>query len=229
MGNNLKRLLRKHGHECHMFDCGSTAINQGYNQQAENLSLEAFVQHLPKPRIVWVMVPTSDEFATLADRLTTLLEPGDIVIDNKNSYCQGSEYCAETLKQRGIHYVDVGTSTAALSVKRGYCFMIGGDPEVVQYLEPVFQALAPVPKNKAVSTKSNVSNLKRKRYKSKSTVSHLYCGEAGAGHFARQFYEGAEQSLMRAYAEVLAERDRPTPDPLIPVPSRPSTTTPSAK
>jgi 6-phosphogluconate dehydrogenase len=210
MGNNLTRLLRKHGHECHVFNCASVEASERYDQSSTDWSLEAFVQQLPKPRIVWVMVPTSGEFRSLVERLLTLLEPGDIVVDNKNFYCQASEYCVESLKQRGIRYVDVGTSTGASSVKRGYCLMIGGDPEAVQYLEPIFEALALVPKNKAVSTKSNVSNLKRKRYKVKPTFTHLYCGEAGAGHLARQFYEGTEQSLMRAYAEVLAERDRPS-------------------
>lgn len=224
MGNNLTRLLWKHGHECHVFNCAS--IDEEHDQQRDghqsiDSSLEAFLQQLPKPRIVWIMVPTSGQFSALTDHLLRLLEPGDIVIDNKNSYCQASEYCAETLKQRGIRYVDVGTSTAASSVKRGYCLMIGGDPEVVQYLEPIFLALAPVPKNKAVAAKSNLSNVKRKR-KVKPTVSHLYCGEAGAGHFARQFYEGAEQSLMRAYAEVLAERDRHSANlPMASLPARP--------
>jgi 6-phosphogluconate dehydrogenase len=221
MGNNIKRLLRKHGHECSVFSWCSTEIGEESCEPSSGTTLADFIHQLPKPRILWVIVPTSNEFSDLADQLLQCLEPDDIIIDNKNSYCQGSDFCAEKLKQHGIHYVDVGTSTSASNVKRGYCLMIGGDPDVVQYLEPIFQALTPTPKAKPSSAKSNLSNLKRKRCKVKPAVTHLYCGEAGAGHFARQFYEGVEESLMRAYAEVLAERDRPDLDAPIPSAKKP--------
>lgn len=220
MGNNIKRLLRKHGHSSVVFNCSCTEVEPELEEKLEPstqvvFSLDELVQTLEKPRIVWSLGQTSDTFAEMIDRLIHLLEPGDIVIDSKNAYCQGSDRCAERLGQHGIHYVDVGTSTGCWNVKRGYCLMIGGEPDVVSYLEPIFAALTPPSKSKQSAPKSHKSNLKSKRSKVKPAVSHFYCGSAGAGHFARQFYDGVEETLMRAYAEVLAERDR-SPEPTSP-------------
>jgi 6-phosphogluconate dehydrogenase len=201
MGKNVKRLLRKHGHECIVFYCSCAELGDVHEEGQTAATLEELVQQLPKPRIVWTMATTSENFAQLVSELMNLLEPGDIVIDSKNSYCQGSISCAAVLQEKGIHYIDVGTTEGNQGVKRGYCLMIGGEPKVVRYLDPIFTALAPVPRSRQI--KSNRS----RRRKLQSSVAHVHCGSAGAGHFARLVYDGVEQILMKAYAEVLAERE----------------------
>ncbi len=134
---------------------------------------------------------------TLA-KLVPLLAAGDIVIDGGNSYYIDDIRRAGELRKRGIHYVDVGTSGGVWGLERGYCQMIGGEPDVVRHLDPIFATLAP-PIDSAPRTPG-------REKKSGGTAEHgyLHCGPNGAGHFVKMVHNGIEYGLMAAYAEGLA-------------------------
>src|SRR5579864_1490515 len=138
MGANMVRRLLKGGHQCVVFDRSADAVKELTKETAVGAaSLAEFVKKLSKPRAVWLMVPAGVVDGAIAD-LAPLLEAGDILIDGGNSYYVDDIRRAKDLKQKGIHYVDVGTSGGVWGLERGYCMMIGGEPEVVQHLDPIF-------------------------------------------------------------------------------------------
>src|SRR5918994_1037676 len=141
-GNMVRRLMRAEaGHECVVYDVHPPAVKALAGEGATGTdSLSAFVQALRAPRVVWLMVPAALVDRTLSD-LSLHLASGDIVIDGGNSYYHDAIRRAAELKARGIHYVDVGTSGGVFGLKRGYCLMIGGEPSVVEHLDPVFATL----------------------------------------------------------------------------------------
>jgi 6-phosphogluconate dehydrogenase len=134
--------------------------------------------------------------AQLAD-LVPLLEPGDIVIDGGNSYYHDDIRRAAELQPKGIHYVDVGTSGGVWGLARGYCLMIGGEPEIVQHLDPIFAALAP---GRAAAPRSPGRD---KLPDSTAEQGYLHCGPHGGGHFVKMVHNGIEYGVMAAYAEGL--------------------------
>jgi len=150
---------------------------------------------LKQPRPVWLMIPAALVDATLND-LSGLASAGDIIIDGGNSYYIDDIRRARELKNKGIHYVDVGTSGGVWGLERGYCQMIGGEPEVVTHLDPIFKALAPG--NGTVSPTPG-----RAEAASTASEGYLHCGPAGAGHFVKMVHNGIEYGLMAAYAEGL--------------------------
>jgi 6-phosphogluconate dehydrogenase len=105
-------------------------------------SLPDFVRQLSKPRLIWLMVPAAVVDPVL-ESLIPLLEKGDIVVDGGNSYYHDDIRRAEAMREKGLHYVDVGVSGGVWGLERGYCHMIGGEPEVVKRLDPIFKSLAP--------------------------------------------------------------------------------------
>ena len=145
MGANMVRRLLKGGHQCVVFDMSPKAVAEMVQEKAVGAkSLAEFVKTLSKPRAVWLMVPAGVVDKSIADLLPHL-ESGDILIDGGNSYYIDDIRRAKELKPRGLHYMDVGTSGGVWGLERGYCMMVGGEPEVVRRLEPIFNTLSPGP------------------------------------------------------------------------------------
>ena len=194
MGANMVRRLRKDRHDCVGYDVHAEAVSALEKEGATGAaSLAAFVKTLARPRAVWLMVPAGVVDATLAD-LLPLLEADDVVIDGGNSYYHDDIRRAALLRDRRLHYVDVGTSGGVWGLERGFCLMIGGEEPVVRRLDPIFRSLAP-----GIGQASRTPG----REKLGGTAEHgyLHCGPAGAGHFVKMVHNGIEYGLMAAYAE----------------------------
>jgi 6-phosphogluconate dehydrogenase len=194
MGANMTERLLNHGHQCVIYD--RSPDKTGYLKDKGAIpatSYAAFLEQLPKPRAIWLMVPAA-VVDDIINALTPLLEPGDILIDGGNSYYKDDIQRAHTLAQNNIHYLDVGTSGGVWGLERGYCLMIGGDTESVQHLDPIFKALAPgagdTPRTRGKSGEYSTAEL-----------GYLHCGASGAGHFVKMVHNGIEYGLMAAYAE----------------------------
>ena len=143
MGANMVRRLMRGGHQCVVHDLAPAAVHTLANEGAAGATeLDGFVSQLAKPRIAWLMVPAGSVDATL-DALIPKLDAGDIVIDGGNSHYRDDILRAARLAERGLHFVDCGTSGGVLGLDRGYCLMIGGETEIVRRLDPVFATLAP--------------------------------------------------------------------------------------
>ena len=196
MGANMVRRLLKGGHQCVVFDMSPKAVQELTQEKAVGASsLADFVKKLEKPRTVWLMVPAAVVDKSIADILP-LLEKGDILIDGGNSYYIDDIRRAKELAPKGIHYVDVGTSGGVWGLERGYCMMIGGEPEVVKRLDPIFARLAPGAGDIARTPGREKAN-------GTSEQGYLHCGPNGAGHFVKMVHNGIEYGIMAAYAEGL--------------------------
>jgi 6-phosphogluconate dehydrogenase len=182
MGGGMARRLLRAGHDV-----------VGYTRSAETLrraeeagirtahSPEELAAALFPPRTVWLMVPAGQPVDDTVDALTPHLVPGDILVDGGNSFYRDTLRRAATLRARGVHLVDVGTSGGVWGEETGYCLMVGGEREVVENLRPAFEALAPAPDR-----------------------GWGHVGPVGAGHFAKMVHNGIEYGLMQAYAEGFA-------------------------
>ena len=196
MGANMVRRLQRDGHECVVYDRNAEAVKTLAGQGAVgSASLDEFIGKLNQPRAVWLMIPAALVDVVLRD-LSTKLDNGDVVIDGGNSYYADDIRRAQELKPKGIHYVDVGTSGGVWGLERGYCQMIGGEPDVVTWLDPIFKTLAPG--RDAVSPTPG-----RPADAGTAAEGYLHCGPAGAGHFVKMIHNGIEYGLMAAYAEGL--------------------------
>ena len=196
MGANMARRLLKRGHHCVVFDMSPKAVQELVAEKAVgSSSLAEFVTKLTKPRAVWLMVPAAVVDKTIADLLPHL-EPEDILIDGGNSYYIDDIRRAKELAPQGIHYIDVGTSGGVWGLERGYCMMIGGEPKIVEHLDPIFATLAPgagdIPRTPG-----------REKAAGTAEQGYLHCGPNGAGHFVKMVHNGIEYGLMAAYAEGL--------------------------
>jgi len=194
MGGNMVRRLMRGGHACVVHDHQAEAITRMTNEGAKGAaSLQAFVAALAQPRVIWLMVPAAVVDVTL-EQLSPLLQPGDIVIDGGNSNYTDDIRRAQTCETRGVHYVDVGVSGGVWGLDRGYCLMIGGQPDPVRHLGPIFSTLAPgiAAAPKTEGRQGSVSTAEQ---------GYLHCGSAGAGHFVKMVHNGIEYALMGAYAE----------------------------
>ena len=191
----VRRLLEK-GQDCVVHDKQPAAVASLAKQGATGAAtLEEMVSRMSAPRAVWLMVPAAVVDETLA-ALIPLLEAGDIVIDGGNSYYRDDIRRGAALKEKGIHYVDVGTSGGVAGFDRGYCLMIGGEDDVVGHLEPIFSALAP-------GAGAATPTAGRKTGSSSAEQGFLHCGPHGAGHFVKMVHNGIEYGIMAAYAEGL--------------------------
>jgi 6-phosphogluconate dehydrogenase len=197
MGANIVRRLMADGHECVVYDVNADAIAELEAEGAVGArSLEEVAQKLSAPRAAWIMVPAAYAGAT-ADDLGRHLEADDTIIDGGNSYYRDDIVRAKEFAERGIHYVDVGTSGGVFGLERGYCMMIGGDVEAVDRLDPIFRTLAP-----GVEAAERTPG--RTGEPSRAELGYLDCGPSGAGHFVKMVHIGIEYGLMAAYAEGLA-------------------------
>jgi 6-phosphogluconate dehydrogenase len=197
MGANMVRRLTRGGHQCVGFDLSADNVKKLNDEGlTATTSMDEFLAKLQTPRAVWMMVPAGvvdKTIAGLADRLQT----GDILIDGGNSHYIDDIRRAKELKPRGLHYLDVGVSGGVFGLERGYCLMIGGEPEIVTHLGPLFQTLAPG-RDAAPRTPG--------RDKTPDTTAeqgYLHCGPSGAGHFVKMVHNGIEYGVMAAYAEGL--------------------------
>ena len=194
MGANMVRRLLRGGHECVVFDMSPKAVDDLVQEKAEgSTSLADLIGKLTKPRALWLMVPAGVVDKTI-DTLLPHLEADDILIDGGNSYYIDDIKRAKELKEKGIHYVDVGTSGGVWGLERGYCMMIGGENDIVQHLDPIFKTLAPgigdIPRTAG-----------REGLGGTSEEGYLHTGPNGAGHFVKMVHNGIEYALMAAYAE----------------------------
>ena len=196
MGANMVRRLRKDRHDCVGYDVHAEAVSALEKEGATGAaSLAAFVKTLARPRAVWLMVPAGVVDATLAD-LLPLLEADDVVIDGGNSHYHDDIRRAALLRDRRLHYVDVGTSGGVWGLERGFCLMIGGEEPVVRRLDPIFKSLAP-----GIGQASRTPG--REKLGGTAENGYLHCGPVGAGHFTKMVHNGIEYGLMAAYAEGL--------------------------
>ena len=197
MGANMVRRIMRAGHPCVVFDRARAAVESLAKEGAVGAaSLDDLAAKLSAPRAIWLMVPAAVVDSTISD-LAPRLARGDIVIDGGNSYYVDDIRRARELDARGLHYVDVGTSGGVFGLARGYCQMIGGEPEPVKRLGPIFAALAP-PMESARPTPG------REKKGGTAERGYLHCGAAGAGHFVKMVHNGIEYGLMAAYAEGLS-------------------------
>lgn len=194
MGSNLVRRLTQDGHTCVVYDVDPIAVKSlaGFGIQ-DAYSLEDFISKLTQPRVVWIMVPAGVTGKTVSD-LAKLLSGGDIIVDGGNSYYRDDLERAKALKLQQIHYVDCGTSGGVFGLERGYCLMIGGEDDVIQYLDPIFKSLAP-------GLQAAPRTAGRENMPCTEEYGYLHCGSNGAGHFVKMIHNGIEYGLMAAYAE----------------------------
>jgi 6-phosphogluconate dehydrogenase len=196
MGANMVRRLIAGGHDCLAYDVSPEAVKALEAVGATGASsLADLVPKMTAPRAVWIMVPAAIT-GRMVDELADLLEPGDAIIDGGNSYYRDDIDRAEALRAKNLHYIDVGTSGGVWGLERGYCLMIGGDPDAVGRLEPIWRTLAP-------GTGTAERTRGRSGDPSPSEEGWLHCGPNGAGHFVKMVHNGIEYALMTAYAEGL--------------------------
>ena len=195
MGANIARRLMRGGHEVVVFgrDPADVAQLAGEGATGAN-SLEEVVAALTSPRIFWVMLPAGVPTQSTVDKLMELSEPGDIIIDGGNSFYKDDIKCGAAARDRKLHYVDVGTSGGVWGLERGYCMMIGGDKEIVDLLDPIFDTLAP-------GYGSIVRTAGRDAPDNRAERGYIHAGPTGAGHFVKMVHNGIEYGLMQAYAE----------------------------
>jgi 6-phosphogluconate dehydrogenase len=180
MGGNMARRLIAAGDEVVGYNLsrGTTDALAEEVGLIPAYSLEEAVGKLEAPRIAWVMVPAGDPVESSVQELSERLEKGDIVIDGGNSNFNDSIRRGETLKEKGLHFLDVGVSGGIWGLKEGYSMMIGGETEAVNQLRPIFEALAPA-----------------------KDQGWGHMGPGGSGHFVKMVHNGIEYGLMEAYAE----------------------------
>lgn len=195
MGGNIARRLMLAGHHTVVHDRNAQAVTALEGEGSVGAAdLAALVEKLQAPRAVWVMLPAGAPTEQTIAQLADLLEPGDSIIDGGNTFYKDDMRRAAELAQRGLHYLDVGTSGGVWGLERGYCMMIGGEKDVFERLEPLFAALAP-----------GVGDIPRTHGRTgepqRAEHGYIHAGPPGAGHYVKMVHNGIEYGLMQAYAE----------------------------
>jgi 6-phosphogluconate dehydrogenase len=181
MGGNMTERLLLGGHQVVAYDRNEEPVKAAVFNGASGVgSVEEMVQQLKTEssarRVIWMMVPAGAPVDSTIASLQPLLEAGDILIDGGNSLYKDTQARAERLKQQGLLYVDAGTSGGIWGLQEGYCLMVGGEQEAVQYIEPALLTLAPA-------------------------NGYAHVGPSGAGHYTKMIHNGIEYGMMQAYAE----------------------------
>ena len=197
MGANLVRRLIREGHTCVVYDVSPAAVAALVAEGAVGAtSLQDLVAKLDVPRRTWVMVPAGEITETSVANLASFLEAGDTIVDGGNSYYRDDIRRAAELAERGIRYLDCGTSGGVFGLERGFCLMVGGSEDAFAELEPIFASLAP-----GVSAAPRTPG--REGEPRPEERGYLHCGAAGAGHFVKMVHNGIEYGMMAALAEGL--------------------------
>src|SRR5438093_1248954 len=197
MGSNITRRLMRRGHEMVVYDVNEAAVRQLESEGAVGtVTIQDFVSKLTPPRAAWVMVPAGVAGESVS-ALAGAMERGDVVIDGGNTYYRDDVERFAALAEKGIHYLDVGTSGGVFGLERGFCLMIGGEKEIARRLDPIFSALAP-----GVDAAARTPG-RAEASASTAEAGYLYCGPSGAGHFVKMIHNGIEYGVMAAYAEGL--------------------------
>ncbi len=197
MGANMVRRLMKDGHDCVVYDHSQDAVAALAKEGATpSSSLADMTSKLKTPRAVWLMVPAGAVDGTV-EELEGSLQAGDILIDGGNSYYVDDIRRSKEVAKAGLKWVDVGTSGGVFGLERGYCLMIGAEPETFQLLDPIFKTLAP--------GRGSIDRTPGRDKAPASTAEdgYLHCGPAGSGHFVKMVHNGIEYGIMAAYAEGL--------------------------
>ncbi len=195
MGANIARRLMRGGHEVVGFDRKPEAVRDLADEGAMGgNSLKDVAAKLSSPRIFWVMLPAGKPTEDTIAELAALAEPADIIIDGGNTFYKDDIRRAKTCAEGRFHYVDVGTSGGVWGLERGYCMMIGGETKIVEFLDPIFDTLAP-------GYGSIVRTQGRDAPDDRAERGYIHAGPAGAGHFVKMVHNGIEYGLMQAYAE----------------------------
>jgi 6-phosphogluconate dehydrogenase len=207
MGANLVRRLMRDGHSCVVFDVNPDAVATLVAEGATGADSYAdMAAKLTGPRAVWIMVPAGEITESTVAAVAEHLSAGDTIIDGGNSYYRDDIRRSNSLRDKGIHYVDCGTSGGVFGLERGFCLMIGGDDEAVDRLAPVWRTIAPgVDSAPRTPGRDGVVRPEEEGW--------LHCGPPGAGHFVKMVHNGIEYGLMAAYAEglnILANADEGT-------------------
>ncbi|HEY0234127.1 MAG TPA: NADP-dependent phosphogluconate dehydrogenase, partial [Afipia sp.] len=194
-GNIVRRLLEIGRHDVVVYDTNFKTVADLANHGATPSSaLEDLVGKLKAPRTIWIMLPAGKITEDTIETLSKSLQSGDTIIDGGNTFWQDDVRRARTLKEKGIHYLDVGTSGGIWGFERGYCMMIGGETDVVKRLDPIFATLAPG-KGDIPTTPG------RDKLDARAEQGYIHAGPVGAGHFVKMVHNGIEYGLMQAYAE----------------------------
>lgn len=177
MGGKMVERLLNSGHEVVAYNLTRPEVDAVAEKGAIPAdSLKDLVGKLEGRKLVWLMVPAGKPVDENIAELLTLLSPNDIIVDGGNSYWRETIKRGETIKEKGIHYLDCGTSGGVWGLQNGYCLMYGGDKEACDFAEPIFKSLAP-------------------------ENGYMRCGESGSGHMVKMVHNGIEYGMMQAYAE----------------------------
>jgi 6-phosphogluconate dehydrogenase len=190
MGGNMVARIRRHSeHDVVAFDFSEDAVRSAEGQGATGAaSVEELVEKLEAPRVVWVMVPAGTPTEETIDKLLDLLSEGDMIVDGGNSKWTDSVDRHARCTERGVHFVDVGTSGGVWGLKVGYCMMVGGEDFAVKQLSPILDVLAP-------------HGTPREPEGGEPAAGWGHMGGPGSGHFVKMTHNGIEYALMQAYAE----------------------------
>ncbi len=195
MGGNIARRLMRGGHDCVVWDRNADAVTELAREGAiAASSLDDMKAKLAERAIWWIMLPAGDPTEQTIAEIGAKAVPGEIVIDGGNTFWKDDIRRAKSLADRGVHYVDVGTSGGVWGLERGYCMMIGGPEEAINHLDPIFETLAPGLGNAPRTPDRDDKD-------GRAEKGYIHAGPVGAGHFVKMVHNGIEYGLMQAYAE----------------------------
>lgn len=177
MGGKMVERLLNAGHQIVVYNLAKSKIDEAVSKGAiASTDIKDLTNKLEGRKLVWLMVPSGKPVDENIDELVKTLNSGDIIVDGGNSYWRETIERGAKLKEKGIHYLDCGTSGGVWGLQNGYCLMYGGDKEACDYAEPIFKSLAP-------------------------ENGYIRCGESGSGHMVKMVHNGIEYGMMQAYAE----------------------------